>query len=183
VLEVRDNVLCYHDKTKDNVNALDVTHTHTDDEGDGEGEGEGEGKEHDVCPICHEDVGMPYIILDCEHTLHEECFKEFITYELRHQKTIVTCPLCRATIIEVQAQTKINTDTSIVSDTNTNTAVDIESARRPTQRTTESYGFMHNPLGRLFTSLCVEAGIVGVIVLIAYLSSCRGKVSCPGWGG
>jgi hypothetical protein len=55
----------------------------------------------DICPICFEDVIPPLTTLECCHTLHDECFKDYITYQLKQNKKQILCPLCRDVILEV----------------------------------------------------------------------------------
>lgn len=58
-------------------------------------------QEVDICPICHDALTSPTVTLDCGHVINGQCFKEFLAFELRENKTSINCPLCRMQIMEV----------------------------------------------------------------------------------
>ncbi len=132
-----------------------------------------------ICPICSECVSNPSVILACGHVLDEVCFKNFITYELTHDKTKILCPMCRAIIIEVEVQERANEQPITTTRTETESTEDA-----PTQPLTfreNAKMFLSTPFGRLVASMCIEGLIVTTIVVTAYLTSCNDAESCKTW--
>ena len=55
-------------------------------------------KTNDQCSICLSNLqsmfSKKYITLECGHSFHQECFKNYVKSK-KYQQEVVTCPLCR----------------------------------------------------------------------------------------
>jgi hypothetical protein len=49
------------------------------------------------CVICMEDIGQFVSVLKCGHKFHSKCI---IEYGVKHNNKVLTCPLCRDTILD-----------------------------------------------------------------------------------
>lgn len=54
-----------------------------------------------ICAICCDQLSVDTYILPCEHKFCSNCITEYFTYEIKHLKREVTCPICRIVLFEV----------------------------------------------------------------------------------
>jgi hypothetical protein len=154
-----------------------------DDVQDDEDEDEDEDEDDDTfvvkcgtCPICQEEAVEPKIVLECGHIFDEECFKEFVSYELRNEKTIISCPFCRACILQVEANTEESTPTPRPRPQNT-----VQSEQpiqnRDRQPSVLREFLMSRPV-RCCMHIVIEVAIIGIILLIVYATTCNRGSKC-----
>jgi hypothetical protein len=131
-----------------------------------------------TCPICHEDASTPMIVLECGHVFHEECFKEFVTYELQKtEKTSILCPFCKGLILEIDRskyapiaqQHREEAQQEIQQQVQVNQPLTFKQRVRD---------FFQSRTGRFLTSTIIESVVVATIVVIAYRSSCSAQSNC-----
>jgi hypothetical protein len=120
-----------------------------------------------TCPICQEEAVEPKVVLECGHTFDDECFKQFVTYELRNGKTIITCPFCRSCILEVEA----NVSRSI----SEQTQPPIQDVHRPPSVLRE---LLMSREGHYCIHFIIEAAIIGIVLFVVYVASCKGNRNC-----
>jgi hypothetical protein len=127
----------------------------------------------ETCPICHEEASTPMIVLECGHVFHEECFKEFVTYELKTTKTSIICPFCRDVILEVERPNNAQT-TEQHREQRTRIQEEIQQVQvnQPLTFKQRVRNFFQSRTGRFLTSTIIESVVVATIVVIAYRSSC-----------
>lgn len=141
----------------------------------------------ETCPICQEeetlsptDTSSPNVVLECGHVFHEDCFKTFITYELRTGKTSILCPFCRALIIKIEAQNNTNISQQHVLRYQRN-----HIQEQILQQVNDSLTFRQNVqnffqsrTGRYVTSTVFELAIAVVIIVVVYKSTCSRYSMC-----
>lgn len=137
-----------------------------------------------TCPICQEEAVEPKIVLECGHTFDEECFKEFITYELRNSKTVILCPFCRSYILQIEAQTPEPRPRpqNILQSEQTQPPpppqTTVNQNRPPSVFQQRLHEFLLSRHGRYCVHILVEVTIVGLILLIIYAFSCNRGQKC-----
>lgn len=131
---------------------------------------------NDICPICHEDITLPKVTLECGHVLHEECFHDYVAFEAKHKKVSILCPLCRVQILEVEPlegdDVEANAETDIETGSST-TGDDYPSGVRGAFRCLVETGIL-----RMVTCTFIEMTVVGIIIGVAYHTGCGRRYSC-----
>lgn len=133
-----------------------------------------------TCPICHEEAVEPKIVLECGHTFDEECFKEFITYQLRNNKTVIECPFCRSCILQIEVETPDPRPTPRPRSQNTlqteQSQITVNHNRPQSVFQQRLHEFMISRHGRYCVHILLEVSLIGIILLIIYASACgRGQ--------
>jgi DNA-directed RNA polymerase subunit RPC12/RpoP len=123
-------------------------------------------QEVEICPICHDELTSPTVTLDCGHVLDGKCFKEFLAFELRENKTSINCPLCRHQIMEVIRIEHTQQDESSNNDNENMSYRQVLSILR------------RSGVFRMLFCTVFEVCIVTGIVLAAYNSSCIRNHGC-----
>ena len=137
-----------------------------------------------TCPICQEEAVAPMIILECGHTLDEECFKEYVTFELRHNKRSLLCPMCRVSFMEVEPPTTQSQPQTIVRNTQherTQLTVELrrqEIAAEPLTFCQRVAVYFAARPGRYVGHIIFEVIFVGIILVISYIATCSTKTNC-----
>lgn len=128
-----------------------------------------------ICPICQEEATDPSIVLECGHIFDEECFKDFLTYEVRNGKTVIACPFCRSCILEVESS--MLRQIPRTQHTLQSEQIEIENRQQSVFRQ-RCHEFLMSRCGRYCVYSFVEVIIIGVILLIIYASSCNKGENC-----
>lgn len=59
------------------------------------------GQETTACAICLSDIDKYSMALNCGHAFHPDCYNQYVVYEVMHGKRLVSCPLCRETLVQI----------------------------------------------------------------------------------